>query len=146
MGRNDFPKAIPFGMTILALLLVGAGGVQGASAPEIGIQELRRNAPMYLNSDVSVIGVLKQVGPSYYRNPRFVLQDSNGRQVEVSAWLPLEIPPPPPGMEPPPGKRPLTMRDLLGKQVEVTGTVRSKAADEFGEHRLDARTGRVTGK
>jgi hypothetical protein len=47
------------------------------------------------------------------------LQDSDGNLLQVTAWAPLEVPPPIPGRE---GvQQPFTMRHYLGRMVSVTG-------------------------
>jgi hypothetical protein len=98
---------------------------------EVSIFELIENPEKYLNRTIKVIGVLKNIGKSYFVNPKFVLQGESGDYIEVNAWLPLEFPPLPPGVELPGEK---TIGDYLEKKLRLEGTLkRAPDGDYFIE-------------
>jgi hypothetical protein len=90
---------------------------------QVDIADLNRDFTKYVNQRTVVKGTLRLLGTNYFKDPRFVLSDDTGNQVAVTAWAPLEIPPPFPGALN--TERPLTMRDYMNKQLIVTGTFRN---------------------
>jgi hypothetical protein len=92
-----------------------------AQVQQVKINDLARNAGKFVGKKVTVQGRLVFAGRNYFTDPRFVLADEQGETVPVSAWAPLEIPPPMPGEKVTPADRPRTMSDYLGKRFSITG-------------------------
>ncbi|MDH4232840.1 MAG: hypothetical protein OEW04_12530 [Nitrospirota bacterium] len=106
-----------------------------AQNQEVGIHEIKAAPEKFLNKKITVRGRLRSTGRNYFTDPQFVIEDDAGNSVDVSPWVPLEVPPPMPGKEQSPGDRPLVMRDFLGRKLSVSGTVRIDHMK--GKHFLD---------
>jgi hypothetical protein len=70
-----------------------------AQIQEVKINDLARHAETYVGQKVTVQGRLILAGRNYFTDPRFVLVDEQGETIPVSAWAPLDFPPPMPGSE-----------------------------------------------
>ena len=75
----------------------------------------------YLGREVTLAGTLVAEGRGI--NARFFLRHDSGARLEVSAWTPLELPPPPPGMGRP---RVKTMARNVGRRWRLTGHLREQ--------------------
>jgi hypothetical protein len=85
-------------------------------------------------------GTLVNEGKNYFTDLRVVLKDKEGNRIHVRPWLPMEMPPGPPGMK---GTRP-TLSQYLNKQVELTGTVEKGALRALGEvHQVVVKQARI---
>jgi len=103
--------------------------IEALRAQAVSIAQLRGEADLRMGQRVVVEGILRARGDNYYVDPRFALVDSEGNELPVSPWAPLEIPPSPPGAATPPAGIQI-MADYLDRPVVVEGV-----------YRLDARRG-----
>lgn len=104
------------------LLIIGATlSLVWAEPYQVSVAELSTVPLRYLHRQVVVQGTVRLLGGRYYTHPHFVLADDSGHAVPITAWAPLEIPPPPPGRTP--AMRIPTMRDYLGRRIRLFGTV-----------------------
>ena len=94
-------------------------------AAEVPLGEFAKKPDRFVDQTITMQGTLKFVGKNYFSDPvaQFVIEDSDGNQVPVTPWLPLEVAPLAPG-ELGPSERPQIMSDYLDKKVRVRGKVR----------------------
>lgn len=88
------------------------------------IKQLSEKPNKYENKSVEITGYLRNAGVNYFTDIRLVLEDGLGNAVSVRPWLPLEVPPPRPGVEKRP--RPKMMSDYLGKKLIIKGLWQSE--------------------
>ncbi len=114
-------------------LLVGAIAVTWGSVLPVacGVEDVRPKAGIVLNSSVEALAVnpekylgrtvqvsgrLENMGKNYFTDLRVVLRDDGGNSVYVIPWLPVELPPSPPGAS---KARPPTLSQYLDKTVKL---------------------------
>jgi len=98
-------------------------GVQQPAKPTaVQVQELAAQPAKYLKQTVLTSGTLENQGKNYFTDLRLILKDDQGRFVHVRPWLPVSLPPTPPGRSGANEKRPV-LSDFLGKKVELTAVV-----------------------
>ncbi|MFN7925399.1 MAG: hypothetical protein U0Q16_35195 [Bryobacteraceae bacterium] len=86
-------------------------------------------------------GTLVNEGKNYFTDRRVVLQEKSGEKIHVRPWLPLSVPPMPPGSKEAPRA---TLSDYLGKRVELEGTIEKGSVRGVGEtHMLVVRKARI---
>lgn len=101
------------------------------------IAELMRSPALFVDSSITVTGMLINQGSGYFRDFRPVLQDSAGHIVPVTSWAPLEVPP---SMKPD-TEQPRVMSFFLGNYIEASGFFRrDKDARSGGTHYLEVRS------
>jgi len=84
---------------------------------ETNVSDLMTNPEKYLNKNISVTSVLKQNGEYFGNNLLYFYFENNNDRIKVTTNIPLEFPPPGPGMKNP-GK---VMSNYVNKTVSVTG-------------------------
>jgi hypothetical protein len=107
-----------------------SGERSGQPPAKVSLQALEREPERYRDCTVRVSGKLENAGRNYFTDLRLVLKDAAGHTVPVRPWLPLSLPPRPPGASGPP---PAVLSDFLGKEVELVAKVRKGALRHFGE-------------
>lgn len=114
-------------------LLLGVAALNGCChGPKNGekvfikaaIKQLAEKPNKFENKSMEITGYLRNAGVNYFTDIRLVLEDGLGNSISVRPWLPLEVPPPRPGMEKRP--RPKMMSDYLGKRVTIKGLWQSE--------------------
>ncbi len=93
----------------------------------VTVEQVNQNPVKYQDSLITISGLLKNRGESYWQNPQFVLEDSSGNGILIQPWLPLEMPP----MQDPSVERPKIMMDYLDKAAKLTGYLRPDTNDFF---------------
>ena len=134
------------GTVFLAAMIFFAVPISGCGSPDkpadadavsmITIRSLVESPDIYLNRIVRVRGKLENLGTNYFADLRIVLraQDtSDGSFVYVRPWLPVELPPLPPGST---RKPPPTMARYLGKKVELVALFTRGALKQAGKVNL----------
>ncbi|MCS6953931.1 MAG: hypothetical protein RMK57_14305 [Bryobacterales bacterium] len=103
---------------------------QPADPVKVSIEQLEREPHKFRDRTVRVRGRLENEGRNYFTDLRLVLKDEAGRRVPVRPWLPLSLPPRPPGAS---GPAPAVLSDFLGKDVELVAQWRKGMLRGFGE-------------
>ncbi|MBI1787855.1 MAG: hypothetical protein HYR60_09940 [Acidobacteria bacterium] len=127
------------------LLLSGLAAFQPAadSKPPVraSVKSIAANPTKYLKTAVKLTGRLENEGKNYFSDLRVVLKDAQGNRLYIRPWLPVELPPPPPGS--PAHKRP-TLAEFLGKDVEITAIVDRGPLRSVGEvYLLEVKSAKV---
>lgn len=89
-------------------------------APAATVKGVAQDPAAWLDKDVGLVGTLENRGANYFKDLRVVLRDDDGHEIAVRPWLPVSVPPGPPGGAP----RPRTLSSYLGKKVDLQATVR----------------------
>jgi hypothetical protein len=91
------------------------------------IVELYEEPDVFIDSVVTVTGILVNKGTGYFRDFNPVLMDGTGNIMPVTIWAPLELPPPiNPDLTPP-----KVMSSYLNKEVRAGGYFRKDDTDRF---------------
>lgn len=91
------------------------------------IAQLHENPDVFLDSMVTVTGMLVNKGAGYFKDFQPVLEDGFGNILPVTVWAPLELPPPMnPDMTPP-----KVMGFYLDKEIRAGGYFRKDEQDRF---------------
>lgn len=90
---------------------------------EASVEELLRDPERFADVPVELQGTLHNRGTDYFRDLRPMLLSQEGAEIAVTPWLPLEVPVPRPGSNPP---RPALMSDFLGRDVVLEGTLQGR--------------------
>jgi len=93
--------------------------VPAGTSLKIEIEVIAKDPVKFSDRLLETEGVLKNAGGNYFTDLRLVLTGNKGGEIEVTAWAPLEVPPPRPGPNRP--RRPKVMSDFLGKKMNLTG-------------------------
>jgi len=93
--------------------------VPAGTTLKVEIEVIAKDPAKFSDRLLETEGVLKNAGGNYFTDLRLVLTGKNGGEIEVTAWAPLEVPPPRPGPSRP--RRPKVMSDFLGKKIKLTG-------------------------
>ena len=105
------------------------------------VKSIAENPERYLKKAVRLTGRLENQGRNYFTDLNVVLKDAQGNFVHVRPWLPVALPPSPPGPTP---KRPEVLSQYLGKQVELTAAVDRGTLGKTGEvYFLDVTSARI---
>lgn len=115
-------KTIHMGLIIFALATASCchrGAVPEGSPAVLTVEQIAQQPKKYSGRAVQTEGVLKNAGGNYFTDLRLILTGNKGGEIEVTAWAPLEVPPPRPGPNRP--RRPKVMSDFLGKKMNLTG-------------------------
>ena len=111
------------------------------TALKASVKSLVESAEKFLKKTVRISGRLENAGKNYFTDLDVVLKDAQGNSIRVRPWLPVALPPPPPG---PVGKRPEVLSQYLGKEVELTGVVERGTVRKAGEvYLLEVKSARV---
>ncbi len=86
---------------------------------KVEIEVIAKDPVKFSDRLLETEGVLKNAGGNYFTDLRLILTGNKGGEIEVTAWAPLEVPPPRPGPNRP--RRPKVMSDFLGKKMNLTG-------------------------
>ncbi len=92
-----------------------------AIAKPLSIEALVKNPSQYIDSLITVSGILINQGKDYFKDLQVVLKDSIDNTIPVTVWVPIEIPP----MQDPSIPRPKVLYDYIDKKVELKGYLRS---------------------
>jgi len=93
------------------------------------------NPDAYADKRITVEGLLVNEGSNFFTDLRVVLKDASDAQsgaIHVRPWLPLELPPGPPGAAP--GRE--TLAAYLGKRVILQGTYRDDVVRGVGQTKV----------
>jgi hypothetical protein len=122
------------GLTIALVLLCTVAARADCEEPakpvKVSVEALASGAGKYLGKTVTVSGSIENEGRNYFTDLRVVLKDEKGYKIYVRPWLPVSLPPGPPGVK---EKRPGVLSDFLGKKVELSGVVRRGELGKAGE-------------
>lgn len=94
---------------------------------EVNIKEVKDAPEKYVDKKVVLKGKLKLVG-DYWKEHEFVLEDTQGNQVAVIPWAPYEVMISP--FEEIQKKAPKTMSYYIGKELLITGQIKSNKGDK----------------
>jgi hypothetical protein len=93
-----------------------------SASPASGLMDnIFQDPKQYLDREVTMEGTLMAEGRGFAVT--FFLRHDSGARLEVNAWAPLEVPPPPPGKGRPPVK---VMADYVGQRLRLTGRLRDQ--------------------
>lgn len=123
------PLVCAFGAPSLAGCSVQKGE-EGERAATVSLESVAKNPKDYLGKRVRLTGRLENEGKNLFTDMRIVLKDAEGNSIHVRPWLPVSLPPLPPGHT---GQRPSTMSEFLGKQVELDAVVARGTIKKLGE-------------
>jgi hypothetical protein len=98
--------------------------------PDTSLKELAANPESYLGRTVQVTGRLENIGKNYFTDLRVGLKGEDGAFVYVTPWLPLELPPSPPGGSRP---SPATLSEYLDRTVNLRGVLERVTLKGAGE-------------
>lgn len=96
----------------------------------VTVADLVDSPNTFLDRKVKVTGTLINTKSSYFPSPDFAITDSGASRFSVTSWLPLEIPPPPPGTS---EEQPRTMQLYLNRKVNLVGTVKKSGPSFYLE-------------
>ncbi len=96
----------------------------------LSVASIVESPEKYLKKTVQLVGRLENKGKNYFTDLSIVLRDDQGNHVYVRPWLPIELPPSPPGST---RKRPAVLSQYLGKQVELTAVLDRGTLKKVGE-------------
>jgi hypothetical protein len=113
---------------LLTSAAVIAGCASSSAAPQAAatpdktktatVAEMAAQPDKFLGGAVRVTGRLENAGDNYFsRRRRIVLTDGKS-SIDVTPWLPIEVPPSPSGQQRP------TLATYLDQDVELLGTLR----------------------
>jgi tetratricopeptide (TPR) repeat protein len=104
------------------------------------IADLVRSPALFVDSCITVTGLLINRGAGYFKDFRPALQDSAGYVIPVLSWAPLEVPPPMKTDI----KQPRVMSYFLGNYIEARGFFRQDRDARFGgTHYLEVRAAEI---
>lgn len=92
---------------------------------KVEIEAIAKDPAKFSDRLLETEGVLKNAGVNYFTDLRLVLTGNKGGEIEVTAWAPLEVPPPRPGPNRP--RRPKVMSDFLGKKMNLIGRLEDQS-------------------
>ena len=109
--------------------------VSFAQGTEVTVKDLKESPKSYLGQTIITVGTVLVSPLNTYYKGEFIVKDKLGNSFPVNAWVPMEIPPPPPGSK---TQRdfPL-MEDYVGKLLKLEGKVRldeGRSGREKREH------------
>ncbi len=109
--------------------------------PAVALEALAAQPQAYVKKPIRVEGLLENEGKNYFTDLRIVLKSEEDDFVYVRPWLPVELPPMPPGVT---GKRPETLAKYLGKKVELTAVLDRGTLKSVGEvYCLEVRSAKI---
>jgi hypothetical protein len=109
-----------------------------AARPTIGA--ITQSPAAWVDRDATVTGRLANQGANYFTDLRVVLKDDAGHALAVKPWLPIALPPAPPGSG---GTRPRTLAQFLGRKVELEATLRHGFLGETETYYLEVKRART---
>lgn len=113
---------------------------QGAFSETPKIAELFKAPDAFIDSMITVTGMLVNKGSGYFKDFKPVLEDGLGNEVPVTIWVPLEVPPPMKPDQTPPR----VMGYYLDKTLTIGGYFRKDETDRFtGDYYFEVIDARV---
>jgi hypothetical protein len=99
--------------------------VPAGTSLKVEIEVIAKDPAKFSDRLLETEGVLKNAGGNYFTDLRLVLTGNKGGEIEVTAWAPLEVPPPRPGPNRP--RRPKVMSDFLDRRMRLTGRLEDQS-------------------
>lgn len=109
------------------------GSFQKEETPQpkpVTVKEVARNPEAYLKQFLRVAGKLENKGENLFTDLKVVLRDAEDNEIYVRPWLPISLPPRPPGSS---GAKPPVLSDYLGRRVEVDAVLERGTLKKLGE-------------
>jgi len=94
------------------------------------IPQLLSSPAKFTQCPLRVTGPLVNRGKNYFTDLRVYLLDKDEKKIPVRLWLPLEVPPSPPGKE---RSRPMVLGDFLGRKVTLEAYLRKAEKGQFAD-------------
>jgi len=96
--------------------------VSFSQGTEVTVKDLNESPKSYLGQTIITFGTVLVSPLNTYCDGEFIVRDKLGNSFPVNVWVPMETPPPPPGIKRQP-ETPL-MDKYVGKLLKLEGKVR----------------------